>query len=345
MFGLHPALLDATLHTVGLGGLLADTGQSRLPFAWSGVSLYAAGAAELRVRLTARGADAVSLAVADGSGSPVALVDSLVLRPFSPEQLAGSGGRHESLFSPEWTGVALPAAGSLGTVAVLGEDALGLAGAECFEDLATLGEIVPDTVVVPLVSLPPTAASDVATATHQAVHRALALVQEWLTLEALDSYRLVVVTRGAGPAVLPGEDVHDLAAAAVRGLLRSAQSEKPGRIVLVDLDQDPASTPPWLRLLVRVSRRWRCARGRRSRRAWCGCRWLWGSSCPRWIRRGRCCSRVPVVRWVAWWPGIWWGSTALGVCCWCRVGAVRLVGWTSWLRSQRPGGGGGGRGV
>ena len=242
LFGLHPALLDATLHAVGLGGLLEDTGQGRLPFAWSGVSLYAAGAAELRVRLTARGADAVSLAVADGSGAPVALVDSLVLRPFSPEQLAGSGGRHESLFSPEWTGVALPAAGSLGTVAVLGEDDLGLAGAECFEDLATLGEIVPDTVVVPLVSLPPTAAGDVATATHQAVHRALALVQEWLTLEALDGSRLVVVTRGAVSAVR-GEDVHDLAAAAVWGLLRSAQSENPGRIVLVDLDQDLASTP------------------------------------------------------------------------------------------------------
>ena len=35
---------------------------------------------------------------------------------------------------------------------------------------------------------------------------------------------------------LPGEDVTDLAGAAVWGLVRSAQTEHPGRIVLVDSD-------------------------------------------------------------------------------------------------------------
>ena len=34
----------------------------------------------------------------------------------------------------------------------------------------------------------------------------------------------------------PGEDVSDLAAAAVWGLVRSAQAENPGRIVLIDTD-------------------------------------------------------------------------------------------------------------
>ena len=45
---------------------------------------------------------------------------------------------------------------------------------------------------------------------------------------------LVVSTRGA--MALPGEDVTDLAGAAVWGLVRSAQTEHPGRIVLVDSD-------------------------------------------------------------------------------------------------------------
>ncbi|WP_458742299.1 SpnB-like Rossmann fold domain-containing protein [Mycobacterium tuberculosis] len=44
----------------------------------------------------------------------------------------------------------------------------------------------------------------------------------------------MVVTRGA--VALPGEDVADLAGAAVWGLVRSAQTEHPGRIVLVDSD-------------------------------------------------------------------------------------------------------------
>ncbi|WP_042429513.1 type I polyketide synthase, partial [Streptacidiphilus anmyonensis] len=238
LFGLHPALLDASLHAIGLGGLLEDTGQGRLPFAWSGVSLHAAGAAELRVRMSAVGPDAVSLAVADATGAPVASVDSLVLRAFSAEQLAGSGARHEALFRQEWTPVALPATGSLGAVAVLGDDALGLPGAECCEDLTKLAELVPDTVVVPW--LPAANGADVATATHEAVHRALGLLQGWLAEEAFADSRLVLVTRGA-VAAGDGEDVRDLASAAVWGLVRSAQAENPGRIVLVDLDQDAAS--------------------------------------------------------------------------------------------------------
>ncbi|MFE0061252.1 type I polyketide synthase, partial [Streptomyces sp. NPDC059003] len=55
-------------------------------------------------------------------------------------------------------------------------------------------------------------------------------------LEALqtESGPLAVVTRGA--VSVDGEDVTDLAGAAVWGLARSAQSEEPGRLVLVDLD-------------------------------------------------------------------------------------------------------------
>ncbi len=46
---------------------------------------------------------------------------------------------------------------------------------------------------------------------------------------------MVVVTRGA-VAARDGEDVRDLVAAPVWGLVRSAQSENPGRFLLLDLD-------------------------------------------------------------------------------------------------------------
>ncbi|MGB3442010.1 MAG: type I polyketide synthase, partial [Actinophytocola sp.] len=78
-FGLHPALLDAALHA---GWALGDASGPVLPFAWTGVSLHAAGAAELRVRL-----DGTSLAIADGTGAPVASVDALVSRPVDPAAL------------------------------------------------------------------------------------------------------------------------------------------------------------------------------------------------------------------------------------------------------------------
>nr|WP_218026015.1 type I polyketide synthase [Nocardia miyunensis] len=69
---------------------------------------------------------------------------------------------------------------------------------------------------------------------YTAAHRVLWVVQSWLAQPISDT--LIVVTHGA--MALPGEDVRDLAGAAVWGLVRSAQSENPGRIVLVDTDSD-----------------------------------------------------------------------------------------------------------
>ncbi|MEU8385692.1 type I polyketide synthase, partial [Streptosporangium sp. NPDC048865] len=71
--------------------------------------------------------------------------------------------------------------------------------------------------------------------------RVLDLLQRWLADERFADSRLVFVTRGA-VATDDGETVTDLAAAAVGGLVRSAQSENPGRFVLVDLD-DRESSP------------------------------------------------------------------------------------------------------
>ncbi|MFF1561877.1 type I polyketide synthase, partial [Streptomyces sp. NPDC058279] len=114
-FTLHPALLDAVLHAVGLGSLVEDTGQGRLPFSWSGVAVHAVGADTLRVRLSRAGQDAVALEIADAEGAPVATVRSLALRTFSPDQLAGARTGHgDALFGVEWSVV--PSGGSAGAV-------------------------------------------------------------------------------------------------------------------------------------------------------------------------------------------------------------------------------------
>ncbi|MFD7734644.1 SDR family NAD(P)-dependent oxidoreductase, partial [Kitasatospora phosalacinea] len=67
------------------------------------------------------------------------------------------------------------------------------------------------------------------------VAEALTAVQDFL---AGPGERLVVRTRGA-VAVVPGDAVSDPEASAVWGLVRSAQSEHPGRFVLVDADELP----------------------------------------------------------------------------------------------------------
>ncbi|MCX4743061.1 SDR family NAD(P)-dependent oxidoreductase [Streptomyces antibioticus] len=233
-FGLHPALLDAALHAVRLGGFFADA-QARLPFEWRGVSLHASGASVLRVRLAPAGADALSVTVADGTGQPVATVGSLLTRPVDREQLAAAqGSLHDALFELQWT-AATPAPEAAGTFtwAVVGESPIDGPTYPDFDALAA-GEAVPDLVVRRFASSADTAGTT-ADVVHTALRDVLELVQGWLAEERFAGSRLVLVTSGA-VAAGAGEGVTDLGAASVWGLLRSAQTENPGRFLLVDVD-------------------------------------------------------------------------------------------------------------
>ncbi|MFE9425668.1 SDR family NAD(P)-dependent oxidoreductase [Kitasatospora sp. NPDC006697] len=199
-FALHPALFDAALHAAGLGA--EEAGQARLPFVWTGVSLHATGARALRVRIT--GGEAPSIQLGDGTGTPVASVDALASRAVDPAAL-GAAGRPDALFRLDWPVLAAEPS---------------LDGAQ-FE-LLTVRRIE----------------GDPAAGTRAVCGEVLAALREWLDGEPADAARLVVLTRGA--VAVDTEAVTDLPAAAVWGLVRAAQGEHPGRIVLVDAD--PAST-------------------------------------------------------------------------------------------------------
>ncbi|MFJ5262529.1 SDR family NAD(P)-dependent oxidoreductase [Streptomyces sp. NPDC088387] len=216
-FALHPALFDAALHADGLGGDDQDGG-ARLPFAWTGVSLYAAGATALRVRL--HGGETLSLQLADPTGAPVAEVEALVSRPVDPAALT-PGTRVDDLYRLDWPALPVPGT-TTPEYAVLGEGGL-----------AAL-DTVPDWVVLHLGS------DDQDTDPRLATVRALTAVQNWLSDERTATSRLLVLTRGA--VAVGEEDVTDLAGAAVWGLVRAAQGEEPGRFALVDsADGDPGA--------------------------------------------------------------------------------------------------------
>ncbi|MBL0804860.1 polyketide synthase dehydratase domain-containing protein, partial [Streptomyces albidoflavus] len=83
-FTLHPALLDAALHPVGLGTLDGDTGTGLLPFSFTGARLHAAGPGPLYVRIDPTGPTTVAVQLADGAGRTVAHLDALALRPSPP---------------------------------------------------------------------------------------------------------------------------------------------------------------------------------------------------------------------------------------------------------------------
>ncbi|MFC9324587.1 type I polyketide synthase [Kitasatospora sp. NPDC057015] len=225
-FGLHPALLDAALQLPGLSEV--PGGGSRLPFAYRGVDLQAAGAAELRVRLTVAGPEEFALLATDAADRPVVSIGSLVTRAVTADRLAAPKPvQGDSLFAVEWS--ALPLTGTDTPRRPVHADLTG-------PDPA--GE-TPEWVAVRAAGPSPVGA-DTPVLVREALGSALALAQEWLAGERWADSRLVVVTSGA-VAVTEGESP-DPVAASVWGLLRSAQTENPDRFLLLDLDEAPASS-------------------------------------------------------------------------------------------------------
>ncbi|MEU9477976.1 type I polyketide synthase [Streptomyces sp. NPDC048191] len=237
-FGLHPALLDAALHTIGLRAGAEE--RMSLPFAWNGVELYTRGATGLRVRITPAGTGAVRIEAADDTGRPVARVTSLSLREVDPERIAAAAaGGHDDLFAVDWLPLSVPTAPQAGRWSVLGAGREELAAALAGEvaevavaaDLAEAAEQAPDALVV--VHTGGEGPEEV----RAGVRRLLAQTQDWLADARFAETTLVLATRGAtGPG-----DVTDPGAAAAWGLIRSAQSEHPDRLVLADLDDSDAS--------------------------------------------------------------------------------------------------------
>ncbi|TMQ91288.1 SDR family NAD(P)-dependent oxidoreductase, partial [Actinomadura soli] len=236
-FVLHPALLDAALHPLLPGLLDADT-PARLPFVWSGVQMHTAGATALRVRMAFTGADTVSLTVTDPAGVPVAHIDSLSLRPLAQDDPAATSD--DGLYALAWP--ALETTGSrpaLPRCAVIGGDAHGLdlgPSAERYADVDELlaSDTMPGVVVAPLTGRGD-GDDDVPAAARAAAAHVLTLIRSWLAEERLAASRLVLLTRGA-VAAHDTDRVEDLVHAAVWGLVRSAQSEHPGRFTLIDTD-------------------------------------------------------------------------------------------------------------
>ncbi|MEU3743548.1 SDR family NAD(P)-dependent oxidoreductase [Streptomyces sp. NPDC032198] len=215
-FGLHPALLDAALHAgLAVGG---PGGEVRLPFVWSGVSLFAEGAAQVRVRLAPRGDGELTLRLADTAGRPVAEVDRLVTRPVTARQLKRSADQ-DALFRLDWNLVAADGTLPAGSWTVL--DPQGRVPSPCPE--------------VGVLTVSPADGAETRDAVRSETGRVLSALQTWLSDEGAVDARLAVVTRDAF-TVRTGDAAPDPVHGAIWGLVRSAQTEHPGRFLLVDLE-------------------------------------------------------------------------------------------------------------
>jgi polyketide synthase 12 len=258
-FAVHPVLLDAVIPAAGLASRPPGSGsEALLACSWSGISVHGhsvhgSGAVGVRMRLRAIDGGISQLELLDALNSPVLSVDSVVLRPVPAAELvlARSAGA-DDLFGVDWkplpsvrSGASAASRSDTEGWALIGPDArtLGRAlrgdgiSAESYPGLgaleAALDAGAPPPRVVLLACMPSSSGS-IAGAARAAAQRVLADLQRWLSAGRFADSRLVVVTGGAGEEC-------SVRAATAWGLVRSAQMEHPGHIVLLDLDDRRAS--------------------------------------------------------------------------------------------------------
>ncbi|MFI6772972.1 type I polyketide synthase [Nocardia sp. NPDC050412] len=209
-YGLHPALFDAALHALTVAGSRSvdehAERQTLVPFTWSSVRLHAEGARRVRVRSTVLNQGEVTLAMADSSGAPLLSARSLTSRPLSVELLsAATLSSNDALYELIWRP---------------GPELRSVAGVAWAEWGAAESASV-------LLFRAPVEGVDVPVQLRTALHRTLGAVQQFLSEERYAASTLAVVTGATG----------DPAQAAVWGLVRAAQAENPGRIVLVEASE------------------------------------------------------------------------------------------------------------
>ncbi|MFF3395074.1 SDR family NAD(P)-dependent oxidoreductase [Streptomyces sp. NPDC002669] len=263
-YGVHPALLDAALHTLqAVRDLDEADHRVLLPFEWEDVELHAEGSSTLRVRVdldTAR--SSARLWVADAQGRPVAAAGTLRLREASAEQIR-SGRPVQHLYRVGFRPVRPTAPSAAVRTWVLGGDgvlsnALGtehVADVDAFLAGVGDGREAPVRLVVDATADPdPVGArggsedrdDDVATV-RRLTADALETLRRLLTDDRTAAVELVWVTRGAVDVGDTEDGVRDLNRSGLWGLVRSARTEFAERTVrLVDTD---AYTPTLERAL------------------------------------------------------------------------------------------------
>ncbi|MFE5526824.1 acyltransferase domain-containing protein [Embleya sp. NPDC056538] len=243
-FGVHPALLDAGVQTLRVDPGQLDEDDIRVAFSWHGVRLFAAGATRLRVSCVPSGEGAVSLRITDETGRAVAAVEALTVRAISAEQLRRAGGGRDALYRLAWRASSVPVPVAAPRVAVVGGwDPPGLGGSvdryPGVAELASSERPLPDLVLLP-VGDPDADVPFSERRMREVTAELVGRLEAFLGDERLAPARLVVVTRSA--VVVDGDaSLGDPTSASVWGVVRAAQAGHPGRIVLVDLDDEPAS--------------------------------------------------------------------------------------------------------
>ncbi|MEU5057496.1 MULTISPECIES: SDR family NAD(P)-dependent oxidoreductase [unclassified Streptomyces] len=252
-FALHPALSDAALHAAVACGLIEApaAGDIAVPFVFNGVRVGDGDDADQCWAVACRVApDAIALTLTDDDGHVLLSIERMVVRGL--ERPAQQPDHEEAtLYTTDWA----EAEGEPGV-----EHRLCIVGADgplasSLRDTAQGGITVAtlDEAIMIVRALPgnwqvvlPTPLTGPGTVTAAHVHGTAAwgleAVQQWMLAEDLSGRaQLTFVTRNA--VAVPGDDAHDLVASALWGMVRTTQTESPGHLRIIDVDDAAVAEP------------------------------------------------------------------------------------------------------
>ncbi|WP_156959571.1 type I polyketide synthase [Nocardia sp. BMG51109] len=242
-YGIHPALLDAALHSLLVPAVGDDHEHIRIPFVFKGITLHAVRSTRLHVAATRTGPDTVTVHAADPLGAPVLTIEAVTLRPLpDPAPAAAVPTMLELTWIP--TADAAPDITECDTTgwAVLtsepGRLPAALRGLRTCADLSAL--LDNDRLPAAVIWYPAHDRDEVPAAVRATTDEALTLLRQWVTHPGTATVPLLVCTSHA-VATSPHDPAPNLAHAAVWGLTRSTQSEHPDHsITLLDIAIDTA---------------------------------------------------------------------------------------------------------
>ncbi|WP_217641896.1 type I polyketide synthase [Actinopolyspora alba] len=238
-FGLHPALFDAVLHAVAEPA--RDGEGVPLPFAWRDVRLHAVGASALRARIVPstpsdEGTDETTLTLFDPAGEPVASVGAVSGKP------ATAGEIRHALRGPTtdlYRTVASPLVEQEhgAPVTYVDIDPRDPEPERVVRETRTGAEADRPTLLVRWDNIATSGAANT-DEIHDAAHRGLTWLRDWLAADALAEARVVWLTRRA--VARDDAETANPGAAALWGLGRSFREEHPERsLVHLDVDDVP----------------------------------------------------------------------------------------------------------
>ncbi|MGV9675480.1 type I polyketide synthase [Nocardia sp. NPDC003482] len=235
-FAVHPALIDSILHALLLSGSERDT---LVPYTLGSARILPCRADHLRATIIPAGPDRHHVRVTDTEGNLVADFRDLLLRPVTRRGLRDVLAANA--FRIGWRPIDLDSEGDASGWAVVGARG-DLPGADVRPDARALtvalraGRRVPEVVLLDLRRQEPGLPTE--TALWERLSRTLADMRTLLSDDTLDRTMIVCLTHGAASASF-AECVSDAVGAACAGMIRTALTENPGRVRLIDLDTGP----------------------------------------------------------------------------------------------------------